>query len=67
MDSRSHDETSWNFELLGPELLDLQNLGYGNLEITGFDGQAIADFLVGVTSPGLEGRRIHLRHRRTPE
>ena len=26
MDNRSHDETSWDFELLGPELLDLQNL-----------------------------------------
>jgi len=29
MDNRSHDETSWDFELLGPELMDLQNLGFG--------------------------------------
>src|SRR5665213_3682348 len=55
MDNRSHDETSWDFELLGPELLDLQNLGYGNLELTGFDEQEIADFLAGASSPGQEG------------
>jgi DNA modification methylase len=55
MDNRSHDETSWDFELLGPELLDLQSLGYGNLELTGFDGQEIADFLAAAASPGREG------------
>ena len=55
MDNRSHDETSWDFELLGPELLDLQNLGFGNLELTGFDGNEIADFLAGAASPGQEG------------
>jgi DNA modification methylase len=55
MDNRSHDETSWDFELLGPELLDLQNLGFGNLELTGFDQNEIADFLAGVTSPGKTG------------
>jgi DNA modification methylase len=55
MDNRSHDETSWDFELLGPELLDLQNLGFGDLELTGFDGQEIADFLAGAASPGQEG------------
>src|SRR5665213_2026416 len=55
MDNRSHEETSWDFELLGPELLDLQNLGYGNLELTGFDEQEIADFLAGASSPGQEG------------
>ncbi len=52
MDNRSHDETSWDFELLGPELLDLQNLGYGNLELTGFDEQEIADFLAGASHRG---------------
>ncbi len=46
MDNRSHDETSWDFELLGPELLDLQNLGYGNLELTGFDPKEIDDLLL---------------------
>jgi DNA modification methylase len=55
MDNRSHDETSWDFELLGPELLDLQNLGFGNLELTGFDAREIADFLAGAASPGQDG------------
>ncbi len=55
MDNRSHDETSWDFELLGPELTDLQSLGFGNLELTGFDEKEIADFLAGATSPGQEG------------
>jgi len=55
MDNRSHDETSWDFELLGPELLDLQNLGFGNLELTGFDQKEIADFLAGAASPGQDG------------
>src|SRR5450432_2289714 len=55
MDNRSHQESGWDMELLGPELLDLQNLGYGNLELTGFDEQEIADFIAGATSPGQEG------------
>ena len=55
MDNRSHDETSWDLELLGPELMDLQNLGFGNLELTGFDEKEIADFLAGAASPGQEG------------
>src|SRR5580704_2665381 len=54
MDNRSHDETSWDLELLGPELLDLQNLGFGDLGLTGFDPGEIADFLAGA-SPGWEG------------
>ena len=36
LDNRSHEEAGWDFELLGPELIDLQNLGFG-LELTGFD------------------------------
>jgi DNA modification methylase len=36
MDNRSHEESRWDFELLGPELIDLQRLGFG-LELTGFD------------------------------
>ena len=55
MDNRSHDETSWDFELLGPELTDLQSLGFGKLELTGFDEKEIADFLAGAASPGQEG------------
>jgi hypothetical protein len=55
MDNRSHDETSWDYALLGPELLDLQSLGFGNLELTGFDQSEIADFLAGAVLPGQEG------------
>jgi hypothetical protein len=36
MDNRSHEGATWDFELLGPELIDLQRLGFG-LELTGFD------------------------------
>jgi len=28
MDNRSHEEAGWDFDLLGPELIDLQRLGY---------------------------------------
>ena len=35
MDNRSHEEAGWDFELLGPELIDLQRLGFG-LALTGF-------------------------------
>jgi len=41
MDNRSHEEAGWDFELLGPELIDLQRLGFG-LELTGFDEQELA-------------------------
>jgi len=54
-DNRTHDESSWDFELLGPELLDLQHLGFGNLELTGFDATEIEEFLAGARSPGQEG------------
>jgi DNA modification methylase len=36
MDNRSHEGAKWDFELLGPELIDLQRLGFG-LDLTGFD------------------------------
>jgi ParB-like chromosome segregation protein Spo0J len=55
MDNRSHDETTWDFSLLGPELLDLQNLGFDNLSLTGFDPGEIADFIAGANSPGQSG------------
>lgn len=34
MDNRSHEEAGWDFDLLGPELIDLQRLGFG-LEVDG--------------------------------
>jgi DNA modification methylase len=50
MDNRSHQQSSWNFDLLGPELLDLQNLGFGNLELTGFDPAEIDEFIAGASA-----------------
>src|SRR5580704_2827798 len=44
MDNRSHDETDWDLELLGPELEELHDLGF-DLELTGFDPHEIEDFL----------------------
>jgi ParB-like chromosome segregation protein Spo0J len=35
MDNRSHEEVGRDFDLLGPELIDLQRLGFG-LALTGF-------------------------------
>src|SRR5947209_2556027 len=36
MDNRSHQETDWDFELLGPELEELRGLDF-DLSLTGFD------------------------------
>src|ERR1017187_10158077 len=36
MDNRSHDETSFDLELLGPELEELRDLDF-DLSLTGFD------------------------------
>jgi integrase len=44
MDNRSHDESSFDLELLGPELEELRDLDF-DLELTGFDSREIDDFL----------------------
>jgi DNA modification methylase len=44
MDNRSHEETDWDLDLLGPELEELHDLGF-DLELTGFDPCEIDDFL----------------------
>src|SRR5256885_8059698 len=44
MDNRSHEETDWDLDLLGPELEELRDLDF-NLEMTGFDPAEIDDFL----------------------
>jgi DNA modification methylase len=44
MDNRSHEETEWDLELLGPELEELHALDF-DLELTGFDPNEIDDFL----------------------
>ncbi len=52
MDNRSHEETEWDFELLGPELEELRGLDF-DLELTGFDGREIDDLL---SDPGDDDR-----------
>ncbi len=44
LDNRSHEETSWDKQLLGLELLDLKNLDL-DLELTGFNMGEIDRFL----------------------
>ena len=42
MDNRSHEETSWDFDLLGLEMVDLRTAGW-DLGLTGFDAKELAD------------------------
>ena len=44
LDNRSHEETSWDEDLLGFELLDLKNIGI-DMDLTGFDLGEIDDLL----------------------
>ena len=44
MDNRSHEETDWDLDLLGPELEELRDLDF-DLGLTGFDQHEIDDFL----------------------
>ena len=44
MDNRSHEDTDWDLELLGPELEDLAALDF-DLSLTGFDQHEIDSFL----------------------
>jgi ParB-like chromosome segregation protein Spo0J len=53
MDNRSHEETEWDLELIGPELADLNGLDF-DLGLTGFDADEIAQFLAG-EEPKTEG------------
>jgi DNA modification methylase len=52
MDNRSHEETDWDIDLLGPELEELRDLDF-DLDLTGFDQHEIDDFLA---DPNLEDR-----------
>jgi ParB-like chromosome segregation protein Spo0J len=46
MDNRSHQETDWDLELLGPELEDLKGLDF-DLALTGFEQREIDALLLG--------------------
>ncbi|MGD1098683.1 MAG: ParB N-terminal domain-containing protein, partial [Bryobacteraceae bacterium] len=58
LDNRSHEETSWDADLVGLELLDLKGLDF-DLELTGFDLGEIKDLVAraqgtdGLTDPDL--------------
>ena len=45
MDNRSHQETDWDLELLGPELEDLKSLDF-DLSLTGFNQREIEALLL---------------------
>jgi DNA modification methylase len=47
LDNRSHEETTWDDDLLGLELLDLKGMGI-DLDLTGFDMSEIDDLLSGI-------------------
>jgi len=51
MDNRSHQETTWDLELLGPELTDLKDLAF-DLDLTGFDSFEIDKLLLCSASAG---------------
>ena len=44
MDNRSHQESGWDMELLGPEIAELQALNV-DVALAGFDAAEIAEFL----------------------
>src|SRR5438046_7147977 len=44
LDNRSHEETTWDADLLGLELLDLQGMGV-NLDLTGFNTDELDEYL----------------------
>jgi len=44
MDNRSHEETDWDFDLLGPELEEIRGLDF-DLSLTGFSDAEIDRFL----------------------
>jgi ParB-like chromosome segregation protein Spo0J len=51
MDNRSHQESGWDMELLGPEMAELQALSI-DVALTGFDAEEISKFLDPEASEG---------------
>lgn len=45
MDNRSHEETDWDLDLLGPELMELKDFEF-DLELAGFDSNEIDRLLL---------------------
>jgi DNA modification methylase len=53
MDNRSHEETDWNLELLGPEISELKDFGI-DLSLTGFDAVEIDTLLAASVDDGAD-------------
>ena len=51
LDNRSHEESKWDFDLLGLELLDLKGMGV-DLDLTGFNFDEIDELLARTESDG---------------
>jgi len=51
LDNRSHEETSWDEDLLGFELLDLKSMGI-DMDLTGFDLSEINALLPRIDTEG---------------
>jgi DNA modification methylase len=45
MDNRSHEESSWDFELLGPEISELRDLSF-DIDLTGFNTRELDELLL---------------------
>jgi len=56
MDNRSHDEASWDNDLLGTELLDLKGLSAIDLQFTGFGADEIAKLIAPAEDVTTEAR-----------
>ena len=55
-DNRTHEEAEWNFDLLGPELLELKVANF-NLDFTGFDTDEIIANIFGATGRNAGGKK----------
>ena len=53
MDNRSHEETDWDLELLGPEISELKDFGI-DLSLTGFDAAEIDTLLAASLDDGAD-------------
>ena len=63
MDNRSHDETKWDYEMLGAELVDLKAIEF-DLNLTGFEQFEIDPILGATWSPDKPSGDLESDHQR---
>jgi hypothetical protein len=57
-DNRTHEETGWDFDVLGPELIDIKGLDMSfNLSVTGFEMKDIAQTVLADFKPSGKGKK----------